>query len=322
MKILAISGGHKNGTNDQMAKEALMGAQETGAQVEFVHFLDLNLKPCNGCLSCVNGKNGIMAGGSGKCVTKDDFLWLENKIYEADGAIFVMPVFEKGLPGFFRSFQDRFAGPSHDMGMLTVANSIRERKGLTSGGPDQRAFKRRFATYIGIGGADWTTRMATEFNQFGVGPMFQVVDNLVFGWAKSMALDDERVARVREAGRSLAKAAMDPESYKYLGDPGVCPNCHSRMMYLNDGATGAECSVCGIVGRLVIEGGKIRFEFPPEQLEHAHNLLPGKLKHADDIGTAEAGFIASKQTEEFKRRAEVYKAFIQSSKPEMPAGSQ
>ena len=77
VKILAISGGSKNGTNDQMAKEALMGAQEAGAEVEFIHMLDLNLVPCNGCVSCVTGKDGVFAGGSCRCVRKDDLLWLE-----------------------------------------------------------------------------------------------------------------------------------------------------------------------------------------------------------------------------------------------------
>lgn len=43
MKIIAISGGTKNGSNDAMAKEALMGAKEAGADIEFVRLFDLNL---------------------------------------------------------------------------------------------------------------------------------------------------------------------------------------------------------------------------------------------------------------------------------------
>ena len=71
-----------------------------------------------------------------------------------------MPIFEKGVPGFFRCFQDRIAGPSHDLGMLTIARDIHEKKGGGPGGPDPRAFKQRFATFIGIGGSDWACRMA------------------------------------------------------------------------------------------------------------------------------------------------------------------
>jgi hypothetical protein len=315
-KILAISGGSKNGTNDQMSKEALMGAKEAGAEIEFIHMLDLNLVPCNGCVSCVTGKDGVFAGGSARCVRKDDLPWLEDKIYDADGVIFVMPIFEKGLPGFFRAFQDRFAGPSHDVGMLTIAKSIHEQKGGGPGGPDPRAFKKRFATFIGIGGSDWACRMSADFGLFAMVQQWQIVDDLVFTWAKSLAMEDERVARIREAGRSIAKAATDPASYRYLGDPGICANCHSRLMYLTDDAKNAECSVCGIKGELVVKDGKIGFSYPPEQLKHAHNTLPGKIKHVEDIGKNEGAFAAAKQTDEYKRRAEVYKAFIQPLKPE------
>lgn len=128
MKILGISGGTKNGSNDAMVKEALMGAQEMGASIEFIHLLDLNIKPCTGCLQCIAGKNGLMNGGSGKCVIKDNFAWLEDKYLDADGVIFSMPIFETGLPGFFRSLQDRLAGPSHDTGMRTVAKQIHTKR--------------------------------------------------------------------------------------------------------------------------------------------------------------------------------------------------
>lgn len=315
MKILGISGGTKNGSNDAMLREALMGAKEVGAEVEFIHLLDLNIKPCNGCLTCVLGKDGIISGGSGRCVLKDDFPWLEDKFYDADGVIFCMPVFVKGLPGFFKSLQDRLGGPSHDIGMLTVAKDIHDKKGLTTGGPDPRAFKKRSATYIGIGGSDWVCRMAADFHLFGMVPMLQVVDTLIFDWGKSIVMQDDRVARIREAGYSIAKAAMDPDNAKYLGDPGICSNCHSRLMHLSDDAKRVECSVCGIVGQLLIDNGKVKFEFAPEQYEHAHDALPGKLKHVDDIGRNEKAFAEAKQTEEFKKRIKAYREFIQPSRP-------
>lgn len=315
MKILGISGGTRNGTNDAMVREALMGAKEMGAEVEFIHLLDLNLEPCNGCLNCVVGKDGIINGGAGRCVLKDDFLWLEDKFYDADGAIFCMPVFEKGLPGFFRALQDRLGGPSHDIGMLTVAKQIHEKKGMTIGGPDPRAFKKKFVTYIGIGGSDWVHRMAADYQLFGMVPMLQAVDTLIFDWGKSIVMQDDRVARIHEAGRSIAKAAMDPGIARYLGDPGICANCHCRLMYLNDNASHVVCSVCGIVGELSVVNGKIRFNFGPEQYELAHNALPGKMKHVEDIGKVEQAFAEAKQTEEFKKRMQAYKEFIKPSKP-------
>ncbi len=111
VKILAISGGSKNGTNDQMAKEALMGAQEMGAEIEFIHMLDLN-SALQRMHIVRDRQRRRLRGGSARCIRKDDLRWLEDKIYDADGVIFVMPIFEKGLPGFFRAFQDRFAAPA------------------------------------------------------------------------------------------------------------------------------------------------------------------------------------------------------------------
>ena len=37
VKILGISLGTKNGSNDAMCKEALIAAQEAGAEVSFIH---------------------------------------------------------------------------------------------------------------------------------------------------------------------------------------------------------------------------------------------------------------------------------------------
>lgn len=65
---------------------------------------------------------------------------------------------------------------------------------------------------------------------------------------------------------------MDLESCKYLGDPGICGKCHSR--------------------------------------------LPGKIKRVEDVGRLEPAFAVAKETDEHKRRAGAYKAFIQPSKPE------
>ena len=49
MKILGISGGTKNGNNDAMCKEALMGAKEAGAEVEFINLNELHIEHCTGC---------------------------------------------------------------------------------------------------------------------------------------------------------------------------------------------------------------------------------------------------------------------------------
>jgi flavone/flavonol reductase len=316
VKILGVSGGSPNGTNDAMAKEALMGAQEAGAEIEFIHLLNLNIRPCIGCVNCVMGPDGIMNGGSGKCIIKDDLPWFEDKYYDADGIVFVLPVFEKGIPGFFKCIQDRLCGPGHDIGMLMVAKNIREGKGITTGrGPDPRAFKKRMASFISIGGSDWVTKSSCDLNLFALSPMLTVIDDVTFSWAKSVLMDNDRIAKVHQIGVDIANAAREPDKAKFLGDPGICPNCHSRVMHLDDSSQRVECLVCGIIGELVIRDNKIKFDFGPEQYARAHNTIPGKLKHVEDIGRIEGKFLQDKETPEYKSRVARYKAFIQPSTP-------
>ena len=69
MKILGISGGTKNGNNDAMCKEALMGAKEAGAEVEFINLNELHIEHCTGCTACVMS---LMSGKGGACPIKDD----------------------------------------------------------------------------------------------------------------------------------------------------------------------------------------------------------------------------------------------------------
>ena len=99
MKILGISAGTKNGNNDAMCKEALMGAKEMGAEVEFIRLHDLDLKHCTGCIACVKA---LMSGKGNLCALKDDFEWLKDKMFNADGIIFTVPIFEKGVAGIFK----------------------------------------------------------------------------------------------------------------------------------------------------------------------------------------------------------------------------
>ena len=135
MKILGISGGTKNGNNDAMCKEALMGAKEVGAEVEFIQLYDLDIKHCTGCTACsitaLSGKGGI-------CTIKDDYDWLRDKMLDADGIIFSMPIFEKGASGLFHTLMDR-GGPRSDRGINMIATELAEKNGGKA--PDSRLLK-------------------------------------------------------------------------------------------------------------------------------------------------------------------------------------
>ena len=76
MKILGLSGGTLNGANDALCKEALMGAQEVGAEIEFINLNTLDLKPCTGCKACAAvcrmGVDPSESPDSGECIRCGD----------------------------------------------------------------------------------------------------------------------------------------------------------------------------------------------------------------------------------------------------------
>lgn len=314
MKILAISGGTKNGNNDAMAREALMGVKEVcpDAEIELIRLLDCNLKPCTGCIACV-GK--IMQGKDSTCIIPgDDYPWLRDKLLDADGVIFVIPIFEKRATGQFMNLQDRFAGPAHDRGMNTVCKMMAEKTG--NEGPDMRLFRDdKFVSFIAIGGSDWATRVSADFRNFAMVPIWKVIDDEVFSWSKGIALEDEKVAKCHEVGVNIAKACMDPSTYEYKGDKGICPHCNSRNFFINDDASKAICIVCGIEGKMDVVDGKMTFSFTEEAETHAHDLLSGKMMHAQDIGHYEGKLMEQKKTDEYKNRMEKYKNFLQPTMP-------
>jgi hypothetical protein len=175
--------------------------------------------------------------------------------------------------------------------------------------------KDKVVSYIGIGGSDWTTRIQCDHGLQALSPMWKIIDNEVFSWSKGIIMDDEKVARAHQIGVNIAKAAGDIDSATYMGEAGICPHCHSRNFYIVDNAAEVICSLCGIKGELKITGGKISFVFPEKQLEHAHNTIPGKFLHADDIKKNEGALMAARKTDEFKARVDKYKAFITATQP-------
>jgi len=311
MKILAISGGFKDGNNDAMAREALMGAKEQGAEVEFIRLLDLDLKPCTGCIVCVSG---MMRGGTGDCIIKDDLKWLDEKLFSADGVIFAMPIFEKGVPAVMHIIQDRLFGPTYDPGPCTIALKIAKETG--GPGPDPRKLDRKVVSFITIGGSDWVTLASAALNLTAMTRSWKVIDDIVFPWSKSIVMNDDSIAKCHTIGVNITKAAAaGPEMAKYMGQPGACPECQSRNFYVNDNPEETICVVCGMIGELKQVDGKMAFVVPGEQYEFSHFRMSGKFKHMSDIKQIETELAENKKTKKYKQRMENYKNFIQASKP-------
>ena len=64
MKILGVSLGTKNGNNDTMCRVALEAAKNAGAEIEFIHLFDWDIKYCSMFTCTCNGKgNGLYTEG-------------------------------------------------------------------------------------------------------------------------------------------------------------------------------------------------------------------------------------------------------------------
>ena len=64
-----------------------------------IRLAELNIKECDGCLACWQGKH---------CVKRDDMLDIYPKIVESDAIIFGTPVYWYGPTALMKAFIDRF----------------------------------------------------------------------------------------------------------------------------------------------------------------------------------------------------------------------
>ncbi|MBQ1680990.1 MULTISPECIES: flavodoxin family protein [Agathobacter] len=316
MKILGISLGTKNGNNDTMCRVALEAAREKGAEIEFIHLFDWDIRPCTGCVAC---SRSLVMGKGMVCTVKDDFHALYEKIIEADGVLFVDPIYESGASGLFHIITDRM-GPGHDTGMMLMADGKLKEQGKE--GLNPRYFRQKALSFVGIGGSDWAVRVETDHRMFALSPGWKVVNNEYFSWCKDVIMQDDKIARMQEIGRNLVDAAQDmidkqmiiPGSEEYdpwQGKDGACPHCHGNAFYIFPGTDHVVCELCGLEGRLKLVDGAFRFENDPSIVpnglpEHAHDILPGKMAHGQDIFENEGRLMDLFKDPEFQARKKHY----------------
>ena len=317
MKVLGLTCGRKMSNTEILVKEALMGAGETDVDVEIVRLMDLKIRPCTGCNSCVIDL--FEKGGSGECIIKnDDFKFIDDKIHDCDGLILGSPVYEKTPQGLLKILNDRM-GPSHDLAFRIIAKKIREEKGITKGkGPDERSFKPRAAVLFAVGGSDWTTLALPMLQIFALPMNMTVVDQHVFDWTALpavVALKPEMLERARRSGRHLAETIKKPnEEATYIGDPGRCPVCHSNVLELGKTTEPVVCAVCGVKGTLKTKGDDYVLEVTEEARALSHILLSGKFHHADDL--RDVSLMPDPRMDEIPALIEKYRSYLKYSRPD------
>lgn len=326
MKVLGISCGRKLSNTEILVKEALMGAESLGAEVELVRLNDLNLKPCTGCNACVVSL--LEKASSGDCVIKDDLEFIEEKIMECDGLILGSPIYEKGPTGLLKILADRM-GPSHDVAFRMISKKVRGEKGITTGKPvDERSFKTRSASLIAVGGSEWDTLALPMMELSVISTHMDVVDKMLVNWTGlpgSVLFRDEIIERARKSGEHVVKTLLNQEDRRisderekpeYIGEEGICPICHSKLIEIRneDKNYPAVCAVCGVKGTLNVVDNKVKFEVSREDKHHAHTLLSGKFEHGDELKNV--ALKPNPRISELPKLMEKYKNYLTYSKPE------
>lgn len=311
MKLLGISSGRKMGNGEILLKEALMGAEEQGVDIEIIRLMDLKIKPCTGCISC---NRDMFNGGPGKCVIKgDDMPFFNEKLMECDGMILSAPVYSLSPPGYYKMVADRI-GPSHDTAFKLQAQKEGNRD------IDPRNFKTRVGALIAVGGSQrsWNTLALPLMNAFTWPIQVNIVDQIhLYNISRigHIVMNEEALQRARRLGHNVAEAMGKTESeLKFMGDdPGICPVCHSDLILLTR-KNPVMCPICGIEGTLTMDGDEIKVTFDKEAMKKSHLTMEGRKEHYFEI--RENISLGQHFKDEIPKRLKKYKAYKPYSRPE------
>lgn len=271
MKILAVTCGRKNGNGEILAKEALMRAEELGAEVKMINLHDYNITPCSGCESCT--VKFTQKGEAPECVykNKDDMDLIMKEWLSADGVITVVPAYSFMPAGIYRVFTDRH---------LAYEPNFHKQVG------NKEYFKHRVGAIIGNGGStrSWMSLTLECINITLLAQDIKVVDQIMVNSAPrpgQILLDDSILERARKLGENVVEGIKNYDNVTFLGDEnlGWCPVCHSNVLSLGephwneDGFT-IECPICHCGGDLEKdENGK--WKFVVEEDGHRKSMLNG-----------------------------------------------
>jgi multimeric flavodoxin WrbA len=296
MKVLGLICGREMGNSEILVKEALMGAEELGVDVEIVRLMDLSIKPCTGCESCMVR---MQKGEPAECVIKDDDMLFLVEKFRSDGVIIGAPVYFLSPPGYLKVLTDR---------MLPhwVNYTIEGAKG---------GEKKRVGGLISVGGGDhsWVP-MGLSLMKVLTFTELIVVDQLqvCFAGRPGQVLLDEKVMdRARKVGRNVVEAIGKPvDEVRFLGDEsGLCPVCHSDLLIPGKKSL-VECPICGARGALKVDGNKMTMIVDDKSLKTTRTTLEGRLKHFSEIREVHEAYYAKKNViEEKLEKYRLYKSY-------------
>jgi multimeric flavodoxin WrbA len=285
MKVLGIVGSCRRlGNTEILVKEALMGAEEEGAEVDIVRWTDYNILPCEGDATC------MFLGKECKFKNKDDHDYLLQLMYQFDGVILGAPCYILEVEAVVKQFIDR----------LFVLSS-----------QPSKMIGKPAAIIVPYATRGWTTYAFLQptivLHQLGM----HIIDKALFHiQAMSQTAGDERAqAKARKIGKEVA-LAIKTGDHSYKGEPGICPVCHERNIRIMKDNETVECGICAIRGKLRIENGKIKVDFPQDQLDWHRFAFESLYRHVTyEIKPSKDFFVKNWPMLKEKRRK--YKEYLQ-----------
>ena len=279
MKVLGVSFGRVMKNCEITLKTALMAAEKSGAEVQFMRLLSSDIKACLGC-GCKKVDGRVV------CCIKDDFQDFEEAYMDADAVIFAAPVYALGPTGIMKNLADRM-GPGRDMAALM---HYQENCKKTGDKPlDERYFKQRYCGLISVGGAithNWVSLGLAGMHINAFSTQMRVIDQLdVYdsGRRANPLFDDGLIKRLEKMGEHIANSCGKPvDDVEYIGQEGTCPVCHLDLLTVN-GTTTVECPICGIEGKISIQDDRLSVSFSEEQQLRSRHRIAGLIEHFLEI---------------------------------------
>ncbi len=281
MKILGMLGSYrKNGNSDILAKEALMGAEEAGAEVEVMRLTDYKIEACQGFGLCLFRKEG--------CHIDDDVKVIWSRIGEADAILLSVPCYFLESTAILKQLIDRAWVLAH-----------------------QGAFRGKYASVM----VPYATRGWIPYGMLQPNIFFGILGLKVIhretfhvqGLGEAVH-DEEGIKRARRVGHELALAVREQDP-GYRSEPGLCPICQDWNIRILKGRKAVECPTCGIRGRLEMREGMIHVAFDEKAVaqyrfdpEVGYNHFTYHIKPSKDY------FL--KTREERKARGKLYKDYL------------
>ena len=285
MKILGLVASYRrNGNSEILAKEALMGAEESGAKVELLRLTDYHFEACQGFGLCLFRKEG--------CHIKDDVKFIWSKIDEADGILLSVPCYFLESTAVLKQLIDRAWVLAH-----------------------RGTFRGKYASVmVPYATRGWNPYAMLQPNIFFGILGFKVIHRMAFnvqGLGEAVH-DEEAIEEAHKIGKELACAVLDQDP-TYRSEPGLCPICQDWTIRILKDRKAVECPTCGIRGMLKVQDGTIEAVFDEKAMaEYRFDPEVGYNHFAYHIKPSKDYFLRTK--EDRKAKGKRYKEYLKEGK--------